>query len=692
MIQKIRILLVEDNADDAMMLQDLLSKSARACFDVHRVCRLADALDSLESGHFDVILLDLSLPDSQGLDTFRSVRSRFSFMPIILLTGLEDEAVASQAVATGAQDYLVKAQLPGGLLVRAILYALERNQANESIKRLNAELENRIIQLAAANKDLEEASRVAALTRDQALQASSFKSQFVAKMSHEIRNPIAALINILELLKERGSAVDQKELLRMADESAHCLLDIINDVLDLSKIEAGKIELSITEFSPIPLVEEVADLFVPAAAKKQLHIATFVDPVLPAVLEGDPIRLRQVLLNFVSNAINHTEQGEILVSATQDSEDPESVTVRFSVRDSGSGIPESMISKLFQPFVQLGSEQTRGTGLGLSICKRLVDLMQGQTGVQSVPGKGSTFWMSVRLKRTRAAGIRPFYFDHAHRVLRPIKVLTIASNSTMRDILHRYVSAAGMKSAVAASAEEGLEVLRRAGHIDDPYRLVIIDLESTAAKAFACEINGDPSISATTLIYVAGSGDDGDKTWKAGFNGYVHKPVHQAELMDAIISLITRRHAPALEAQAAESSRRRQISGSESIAVLLAEDSEVIQKLIGMQLSKLGINFKAVANGREAVREFGERKYSLVLMDIGMPEMDGIEATREIRKLEFVQNRRTPIIALTARTMSGDKDNCLEAGMDDYLAKPVTMDQLRWIIQRWVLADIECSS
>lgn len=686
---QIQVLLIEDNVADAKFLQHLLAKSAQVSFEVTWVSRLAEGLEVLEEKGFDIVLLDLVLPDGQGLDTFRSLRVRSAGVPIIVLTGLDDEEAAFEAVAAGAQDYLVKGEIPGGLLVRAILYALERNEANEKIKQLNAELEDRIIQLAAANRRLEEANRVSDLTRDQALQASNFKSQFVAKMSHEIRTPIAALIGILDLMKIEESEQDQKELLRMADESAHCLLDVISDVLDLSKIEAGKIELQISSFSPTSLVEEVGELFTPTAQKKGLRTMTFIDPRIPSALEGDAIRLRQVLLNFTSNAVKCTEHGEIFLRATLESEDSEMVNVRFSVSDTGCGISDADRTKLFQPFVQLGSHQTHGTGLGLSICKRLVELMEGRIGVQSVAGKGSTFWMSLKLKRSpTTASVRAFHFDHGQQLLQSTRVLVLADNLTVRDIIHRYVGAMGLRNGSSASADEALDMIRRADQIDDPFKLVLVDLNSAEAYRFAAELNEDHSIASTPLVYIASSGQNNvnpEKIRKAGFAKCLREPIRQAQLVDTMVELLTKAKPESHASEAPSMRGSNKETSTQAITVLLAEDSEVIQKLVCTQLAKLGVSVTAVSNGNEALKEYQQGHYSLVLMDISMPVMNGLDAARAIRRVEAGGKRRTPIVALTARSMVGDRENCLEAGMDDYMTKPVTLEQLRQIMQRWTM-------
>ncbi|HEY9784489.1 MAG TPA: response regulator [Candidatus Obscuribacterales bacterium] len=679
----IRVLLVEDNPADAKLFRTMLSASQSTFFTIERTDRLSSSIKRLSAGDIDLVLLDLSLPDGQGLDTFLRIHLEAPDVPVIVLSGLDDESVALEAVKAGAQDYLVKGQVNGSWLVRAIRHAIERHQTEHKVKLLNKELENRILELAALNKEL-------TVTRDRALEASQYKSQFVAKISHEIRTPVSSILGVSELLARTELTEEQREFAEIINEAAKSLLSIINEVLDFSKVEAGKVELEITDFSIVSLVEGTAELLVHAARQKKLALMTFIDPAIPTTLMGDPVRLRQILLNFASNAIKFTDKGEVVLKATMESEDAKGVTVRLSVSDTGIGMTEAASSRLFQPFVQLSSTKYGGTGLGLSICKQLVDLMGGQIGLETIEGKGSQFWFSVRLARQAPEDVAtgPSLLS-AGLPLRDIRVLVIDDNATSRDILHRYVRGAGLGNGTAASAEEALSMLRNATQNHDPYTIAIIDLghNSEGNARLAEQIKADPLICTTELVYITALDEPGkgEIAANSGFSGYLVKPVRQLQLMDCLTDILERldedgicprpikRAAPPREQRLAE--------------VLVVEDSPLQQQVLVRQLKRLGLNAQVAANGRQAVEAAARKNFGLILMDLDLPEMDGLEATKAIRKFESdnESGRHTPIVAMTARLMEGDDDSCFKAGMDQYLTKPVTLESLSKVLSDWAI-------
>ena len=695
------VLLIEDNPADARLFEKLLAKKQDIRFDVTSISSLEKGLAWLEDHTADAVVLDLGLPDSNGLDTFRAVRSKYSELPIIVLSGLDDESVAVQAVQAGAQDYLVKGELTTSYLARAIRYAVERQAAESRIYQLNSDLENRIIDLAAANEELDSLSKSLVLARDQALQASAYKSEFVAKMSHEIRTPLSAVLGTIELLNSTELNQEQDELVQLIRSSADCLLTVVNEVLDYSKLEAGKVELEPIDFSIVTLIETTVDLMIAAARKKGITMMSYIEPSLN-VAHGDLIRIRQILLNLIGNAIKFTERGEITVRATRESIDKTSLMVRFTVTDTGEGMSDNAMSKLFQPFVQIGSKKANvpGTGLGLTICKRLVELMGGQIGVRSTVGKGSTFWFSVRLKRAQTLSVTeglPLR-SMVPKKLFGLRVLVCDSNENSRQIIHSYLESSGFNSATAASAGEAMEMLTHASFHDRPIDIIIIDLgDFESAVKLSSDIQGDPTISQTRMIFLTSKRVPGQEVWREGFSSYITKPVRQSSLLSAILD-VTVGSLPDTELMVEHSPEDveslKVFSRSDDLekkTILVVEDNKFLQTVVTKVLQKLGYSVEVAANGREAVEMNSLRKYDLILMDCQMPELDGYEATRQIRLMEKERAEaedspleRTPIVAMTASVRESDRQLCSECGMDDFLNKPATMDQLKRVLSNLV--------
>ncbi|MGE9292780.1 MAG: response regulator [Puniceicoccales bacterium] len=565
-------------------------------------------------------------------------------------------------------DTLIQLQ---NLLLGEKIHQLEENQL--TLREQKAKLESLTDQLEAANSEL-------SLARDDALEGTRLKSEFLANMSHEIRTPMNGIVGMISLLMETQLNEEQQHFAITVQKSADALLNIINEILDFSKIEAGKLEITLEDAPIRELIEEIMHILAEAAAHKKLELILDIDADVPEWLRTDPLRYRQVLINLLGNAIKFTSNGEVIVKIRIERDPQRGVFLRTEVHDSGIGISESDQERLFQAFIQGDGSTNRkygGTGLGLAISRKLVTLMEGLMGCESVKGQGSTFWFSLPLGGTGPATQTP-----KHRLPAQLRALVIDDHPVARDVLCRQLALLGISAQSAECGTTGLRIIREAYQHSEPFDYVLVDLDMPEMDGLEVsrQIAQDPDLDELRVILLTtvGQASNRRKFSENGVNKTLYKPICPSDLENTLFTLKPDQHAGArLVEVEPDAHTHHPLPELEPMRVLLAEDSEANQEVAIRILEKLGCEVYLAVDGNQTLDLMRAGEFDCVLMDCQMPRMDGYAATKAIRGgFHGIRQRDIHIIAMTAHAMQGDKQKCLQAGMNNYLSKPVTLHRV----------------
>ena len=669
----VNFLIVDDDEMIRRTLREFIKKQGWAC-EVASNCN--EALKILRTHPFELVISDIMMPGIDGIQFMKEAKKSFPDLDFIIMTGYSDKYDYVDIINAGAADYMMKPFGMEELIARIGRIARQRLLLNE-LKETNSQLETAI----------EQANEMAV----HAEMANMAKSRFLANMSHEIRTPINSVIGFTDIMLDTNLDENQIDYTKTVKRSAEDLLTLINDILDFSKIESGDLDFEEIEFDPELLAYDVCERIRPRIGSKPIELICRIGDKLPSKVKGDPLRFRQILTNLMSNAPKFTETGEIELSLYVEQEVQDRLKLHAEIRDTGIGIPEDQLSAIFIPFQQADDSTTRkygGTGLGLSICKQLSTLMQGDVWVESQIKKGSTFHFTAWLGKTEAKEAKRF----TPASLSGKRALMVDDNQASLDILQYDLESAGMHVVALRAGMNVIPTLHKAQEVENPFNICICDIKMPDMNGYdiAKQIR-NPKYAFSNLPLIAVSSlmeRVAKKCETAGFSGYLSKPIHRNKLYQMLERVMGEKEVEIEKTKSEKPRIMTQYSIREemkhSVHILLVEDNPVNQKLAKLMLTKAGYHVDVVNNGKEAVEKYtrSPENFDLIFMDIQMPEMDGMEATETIRGEGF---NTIPIIAMTAHAMRGDRKRCLDAGMDDYITKPIKREAVFQIIEKWAI-------
>lgn len=675
------ILIVDDDAADRALYKTYLSRSKETENHIfYEAASGREGLKILETALVDCVLLDYMLPDTDGLQVLKALTQDHAFLPVVIMTGHGNEILAVEAMRAGAQDYVPKNTISPQILRRAVRNAIERSSL--------------LLRIDAQNRELESARQEAEEGRRKAVEADRAKSDFLATMSHEIRTPMNGIIGMAELLGYTRLDNKQKQYLCAISASGELLLRIINDILDFSKIEAAELMLEERPVKLEDLLAEVIQIVTGRANENRVElILNWPHQTALPLIKADPLRLRQILLNLVGNAIKFTHDGHVLIHVRILEQSAESIHLHFEIHDTGIGIPPDKIEKIFSKFTQVDSSTTReygGTGLGLAICKRLVELMAGQIGVRSDPGKGSTFWFDLNFPLVGKGKADTDAESRAQDISRKSawagkRVLIVDDSDVNLDIFGLYIRAAGMEVEVARTGAEALKILRAEMSQEKIFDVLLIDegMPKMDGETLCRKIAEQPDLyGRAPCILMTAIGKIRPSSTSACAAYQLAKPVYPQALLASLEIALSGKQGQAFvdKTSMMESESLPQFGAH----VLVAEDDRVSQRMASSILSALGCTCEIVCDGVEAVNRLKQepKAFDLILMDWQMPNMDGHTAIQQIRMQKW--GRALKIVALTANAIHGDREKCLKAGANDYLSKPVRITDMTQIFKRYV--------